>query len=165
MSVCQQSWSMHYCHAELAASSSAVVRPLPVLILPSHRGMARLSWLNLPIWCESDLNPWTVTHPCTNQAWRRVPITNVCWSTPHVTTRCQTTTYIGLLTKLTLRSSSHGQLCVWNHWIHTQYSQLAICTYHIVIMTASTENKPAWLEMLLCPAGNTDYMALWAAED
>jgi len=34
-----------YCHAELAVSCLVTVRrPLPVLIPPTHRGMARLSW-------------------------------------------------------------------------------------------------------------------------
>ena len=68
----------------------------PVLIAPTHGGMAKLSWprwlINFEInFLHQELNPDTVTHPSTNRARRRV--TSLIWPTSLPTTpnrhRCQ----------------------------------------------------------------------------
>ena len=63
-----------------------------VLIVPTHRGMARLSWPErLVIYWDrfSRIGSWTpdkVTYPCTNRAWHRLTSlieTNALTSTPN----------------------------------------------------------------------------------
>jgi len=54
---------MGYCCTELPSSSLLLAKSLPVLSMPTHAGMARLSWPERWFTC-----PKAVTHLATNQA-------------------------------------------------------------------------------------------------
>ena len=69
--VCQQSWYRATVMQNSPFLPQRWRRPPPVLIVPTHGGMARLSrpgwlWLNTKM-----VYPWTVTHPSTNRARHR----------------------------------------------------------------------------------------------
>jgi len=68
-----------YCHAELAVSSLVVAkRPSPVLIPPTHRGMARLSWPRG--WLDRDEFPWPELNPDTPvHVLTGLSVKQLCW--------------------------------------------------------------------------------------